>query len=153
MRYITVTVFVSLAMLYTLSFAAPITADLSIPTHTHYLPGHIQQDSVPDPGIREYINKLQSGMLKVIAKGLENSDLDPKKIEALKEKIKAMRIFASPFLNFIRQYSPDDILANNLADDSETFLSSLEKLIEEASVSHTDKENMAKLMRILEAAT
>ena len=152
MQYITV--FFSLAVLFTLSFAAPNIADLNIlPTHSHYPVGKIQQDPVPDPGIRDFINKLQSGMLKVIAKSLKNSDLDTKKIEALKQKLKGMRIFASPFLNFIRQYYPADILANGLADDSETFLSSLEKLIEEASVPLKDIESLAKLMRMLEAVT
>ena len=151
MRYFIV--FFSLAVLFTLSFEAPTTADLSIlHTHSHYL-GKIQQDPVPDPGIRDYINKLPSGMLNVIAKGLKNSDLDTKKIEAFKQKLKEMRKIASPFLNFIRQYYPDNILANGLADDSETFLSSLEKLIEEASVPRKDIESLAKLMRMLEAVT
>ena len=151
MQYITV--FFSLAVLFMLSFAAPNIADLNIlPIHSHNL-DKIQQDPVPDPGIRDFINKLQIGMLKVIAKVLKNSDLDTKKIEAFKQKLKEMRKIASPFLNFIRAYYPDDILANRLADDSETFLSSLEKLIEEASVPHKDIESLAKLMRMLEAVT
>lgn len=153
MRYITVFFLVATAVLYTHSLAAPITADLSILPHPHYQDGQIQQDSVPDPGFRKWFNEISSGVYKVIAKFVKNSD--PKKVEEFKEYIKGMRTFASPVENFVRQYYPNDIVANNIIDDIDKWLSSLDKLVEEYSVSRKDTESLAisELMRMLETVT
>ena len=159
MLYITVFFSVASAVLFTMhSFAAPITADLSIlpAAHSHYL-GQIQQDSVtvPDPGIGDYFGKISSGLLEFLAKVFKKSDRDPKKIKAVKEYIKEMRTFISPVVNFVRQYYPDDVVANNVLNVVENYLSSLDKLIEEPinNVSLKDKTTLAKLMRMLEAIT
>lgn len=150
MRYITVLFSLATAVLFAHSFAAPITSDLSILPHPSYQ-GQTQQDSVPvDPGFGDYFDKIYRGLLEVITKSIENSDRDPKKVELVRKYAKDMRTFVTPFANFVRQYYPHDIAANNIFTVSDNFLSSLEKLVEEPSVSRKDTANLAKLMRIIE---
>ena len=143
------TIAVATAVLFTQSHTAPITADFSIVPHPYYQ-GQVQQDSVPDPGIGDWFASIYSVFVKAIAKGLE--DKNPKKIERLKDYIKRMRAFVSPGVNFIRKYNPDDVATNNLLNAINTYLSSLDKLTEEPSVSQEDMESVAtsKLMRMLE---
>ena len=63
-----------------------------------------------------------------------------------------MRAFVSPGVNFIRKYNPDDVATNNLLNAINTYLSLLDKLTEEPSVSQEYMESVAtsKLMRMLE---
>ena len=147
MRYITVFFSVATTVLFTHSFAAPITADLSILPHPHHQDGQTQQDSIPDPGFGDWFNNIFNGFYKVIAKGLKTSD--PKKVEVVKNYIKRMRTLASPVENFVRQYYSNDIAANNIINSINKYLSSLDKLVEEYSVSHKDRKSLAKLIRML----
>ena len=146
---ITVICAVVTAVLFTQSHAAPFKEDLGILPHPHnYYQGQVQQDPVPDPGFGDWATKIGSSL---IAKSLE--DRDPKKIEVVKGYIKDMRTLASPATNFIRQFYPDDTVANNIMNALNTYLSSLDKLTEEPSVSHKDTKSLAKLMRTFEAIT
>ena len=139
---------VATAVLFTQSHTAPITADFSILPHPYYH-GQIQQDSVPDPGIGDWFTNIYSGIVKVIAKGL--ADKNPKKVEILKDYIKRMRDLVSPGANFIQKYYPDDIAAHNILNAINTYLSSLEELVKEPSMSHEEMESLAKLMKMLKA--
>ena len=139
---------VATAVLFTQSHTAPITADFSILPYPYYQ-GQIQQDSVPDPGIGDWFTNIYNGIVKVIAKGLE--DKNPKKIEILKDYIKRMRDFVSPGVNFIQKYYPDDIAAHNILNAINTYLSSLEELVKEPSTSHEEMESLAKLVKMLKA--
>ena len=132
------------AVLFTHSHAALIAADVSILPHPNYQ-GQVQQDPVPNPGIGDWFANIYNVIFKVIAKALEH-DRDPKKIEALKDYniIEQMRNILSPGANFIRQYNTDDVVANNLLNAMNNYLSSLEKLVKEPSMlSREAMENMA----------
>ena len=123
---------VATAVLFThYSHATPIITDVNILPHPYYQ-GQIQQDPVSDPGIGDWFASIFNIYVKVIAKILE--DRDPKKIEALKGCIKGMRNFVSPGINFIRQYYPDDVAANNILKAINTYLSSLDELVKGPSV-------------------
>ena len=139
---------VATAVLFTQSHTALITADFSILPYPYYQ-GQIQQNSVPDPGIGDWFTNIYNGIVKAIAKGLE--DKNPKKIEILKDYIKRMRDFVSPGVNFIQKYYPDDIAAHNILNAINTYLSSLEELVKEPSMSHEEMESLAKLVKMLKA--
>lgn len=57
----------------------------------------------------------------------------------------------TPIANFIQQFYPNDIAASNVMKAINSFLASLEKMVEEPSMSQEDMESLAKLMRMLEA--
>ena len=145
---ITVIFAVTTTASFTSSNAAAITGDF------HLLPypfdqGQIQQDPVPDPGIGDWFTNLFNGFSKFVANGLK--DRDPKKIEGLKDYIKRMRTMVDPGIGFIRKYYSDDIAANNVINAADTFLSTLDKLVEGPSTSDKEKESLAKLMKVLAA--
>ena len=142
------TIAVATAVMFTQSHTAPIAADLGILPLPYYQ-GQVQQDSVPDPGFGDWFTNIYNGIVKVIAKALE--DRNPKKIEILKDYIKRMRAFVSPSAKFIQKYYPDDIAAHNILNAINTYLSSLEELVKDPSMSHEDMESLAKLMKMLKA--
>lgn len=134
------------AVLFTQSHAAPIRADLGTllrPYYYMYDQGKVQQDPVPDPGFGDWFTKISNGFLKLMARRLE--DRDPKKIEVVKDFIKQMRIIASPATEFIQKYYPDDIVANNIMNAVNTYLSSLEKLNEEPAGVSKDIRNLMRM--------
>ena len=141
---------VAIAMLFTQSHAAPITADLGILPHPYYQGQVQQQDPVPDPGFGVWFTEISDGFLELMAKGLK--DRDPKKIKAVKDYIKQMRILTSPVTDFILKYYPEDTAANNIMNVINTYLSSLDKLTEDPSVSK-DIKSLAKLMKMFNAVS
>lgn len=141
---------VTTAMLFLQLHAAPIAAHLGT-LQLPYYQGHVQQDSVPDPGFGEYFTKISNNLIELIAYILKlHGDLEPEKAKELKDYVQGLRNFASPGFNFVRKYFPDDTVANNIMNVVNTHLSSLEKLIEEYSVSHKYVKSLAKLMKMLE---
>jgi hypothetical protein len=148
----TVVIFAA-AVLFTPSSAAPTAADLHTLPHVSFNPaGQIQQDSVPDPGIGDYFTGNFDGFTKIIGKILKNRD--PEKIEEVRKFIKRMRTFVTPGTNFIQLFYPNDIAANNVMKAINTFLASLEKMVDQPTriaMSQEDVESLAKLMRTLEA--
>ena len=137
------------AVLFTPSSAAPTAGDFHILPYIPFNPGQIQQDSVPDPGIGDWFTSIFNGLMKTIASNLKNGD--PKKIEEVKKYIKKTRSFVTPIANFIQQFYPNDVAASNVMKAINSFLTSLEKMVEEPSMSQKDVESLAKLMRMLEA--
>ena len=142
------------AVLLTPSSAAPTAADLHILPYFPFNPaGEIQQDSVPDPGIGDWFTSIFNGLTKTIAKSLQNQD--PEKIEEVRKYIKKVRTFVTPIANFIQQFYPNDVAASNVMKAINSFLASLEKMVEQPTVamSQTDVESLAKLMKMLETVT
>ena len=142
------------AVLLTPSSAAPTAADLHILPYFPFNPaGEIQQDSVPDPGIGDWFTSIFNGLTKTIAKSLQNQD--PEKIEEVRKYIKKVRTFVTPIANFIQQFYPNDVAASNIMKAINSFLASLEKMVEQPTVamSQTDVESLAKLMKMLETVT
>ena len=147
---IAVIIAVAAAVLFIPSTAAPLSRDLTILPYPYYA-GQIQQDSVPDPGIGDWFTNIYNGISKIIAKGLK--DRNPKKIEAVKDYIKRMRALVAPAASFIRQYYPDDVAAHNILNAINTYLSSLDRLVEGPSTSDKDIKSLAKLIKMLEVVT
>ena len=142
------------AVLFMPSSAAPTAADLRILPYLPFNPaGQIQQDSVPDPGIGDWFTSIFDGVTKVIAKNLQNRD--PEKIEGIRKYIKKMKTFVTPGANFIQQFYPNDIAANNVMKAINSFLASLEKMVEQPTIamSQKDVESLAKLMKMLKTVT
>ena len=144
------------AVLFTPSSAAPTAADLHTLPYIPFNPaGEIQQDSVPDPaaGIGDWFTSIFDGLTKIIAKNLQ--DQDPKKIEEVRKYIKKVRTFVTPVANFIQLFYPNDVAASNVMKAINSFLASLEKMVEQPTVamSQKDVESLAKLMKMLETVT
>ena len=61
----------------------------------------------------------------------------------------------TPIANFIQQFYPNDVAASNVMKAINSFLASLEKMVEQPTVamSQTDVESLAKLMKMLETVT
>ena len=135
------------AVLLTPSSAAPTTADLrTLP----YYGGEIQQDSVPDPGIGDWFTSIFDGLTKIIAKNLQ--DQDPEKIVEVRKYIKKMRTFVTPVANFIQLFYPNDVAASNVIKAINSFLASLEKMVEQPTIAMSQND-VAKLMKMLEIVT
>ena len=142
------------AVLFTPSSAAPTAADLHTLPYIPFNPaGEIQQDSVPDPGIGDWFTSILNGLTKIIAKNLQ--DQDPEKIEEVRKYIKKMRTFVTPVANFIQLFYPNDVTATNVIKAINSFLASLEKMVEQPTIamSQKDVESLAKLMKMLETVT
>ena len=139
------------AVLLTPSSAAPTAADLHTLPYIPFNPaGEIQQDSVPDPGIGDWFTSIFDGLTKIIAKNLQ--DQDPKKIEEVRKYIKKVRTFVTPVANYIQLFYPNDVAASNVIKAINSFLASLEKMVEQPTIamSQKDVESLAKLMNMLE---
>lgn len=138
------------AVLLTPSSAAPTSANFHI---LPYYAGEIQQDSVPDPGIGDWFTSIFDGFTKAIRKTLQ--DKDPEKIEAVRKYIKGKRTLVTPVANFIQKFYPNDIAASNVMKAIDSFLASLEKMVEQPTIamSQKDVESLAKLMKMLETVT
>ena len=139
------------AVLLTPSSAAPTAADLHTLPYIPFNPaGEIQQDSVPDPGIGDWFTSIFDGLTKIIAKNLQ--DQDPKKIEEVRKYIKKVRTFVTPVANYIQLFYPNDVAASNVIKAINSFLASLEKMVEQPTIaiSQKDMESLAKLMKMLE---
>ena len=109
----------------------------------------IEDDPAPDPGIANWFTDIFNRLTKSIASKL--ADKDPKKFEEIREYIKKQKAFIDPVASFIKQYYPNDVAANNVIGAINTFLSSLEKMVDEQPASHQDfVQNMAFLMHMLE---
>jgi hypothetical protein len=135
--------------------AAPTAADLHTLPYVPFNPaGQIQQDSVPDPGIGDWFTSIFDGFTKIIQKGLKNQD--PEKIEEVRKYVKRTRSFVTPVANFIQQFYPNDVAAGNVINAINSFLASLEKMVDQPTriaMSQNDVESLAKVMRMLEAVT
>ena len=144
----------TVATLFTTSNTAPSAGlgDIRIlPYNTFNPAGQIQQDSVPDPGIGDWFTSIFEGLTKTIGSNLKNAD--PKKIEEVRKYIKRTRSFVTPIANFIQQFYPNDVAASNVMKAIDSYLTSLEKMVEQPSisVSQEDVESLARLMEMLEA--
>lgn len=149
---VAVIIAVATTVLFTASNAAPIIGDVRILPYQGsfnprpFNPVYYQQDTVPDPGIGDWFTNIFNGLRDQIAKNLKNQD--PKKVEEVKNYIKRMRSIVTPISTFIGQFYSNDIAAGNVIKAINDFLSSLEKLVEEPSLSQKDMES---LMRMVEA--
>ena len=142
------------AVLLTPSSAAPTAANFHILPYIPFNPaGEIQQDSVPDPGIGDWFTSIFDGFTKAIGKTLQ--DKEPEKIEAVRKYIKGKRTLVTPVANFIQKFYPNDIAASNVMKAIDSFLASLEKMVEQPTIamSQNDVESLAKLMKMLEIVT
>lgn len=143
------------AVLFTASSAAPIVGDVRIlPYPGSFNPGpfnpvYYQQDSVPDPGIGDWFTNIFNSLRDQTANNLKNRD--PKMIEEVKNYIKKMRSIVTPVSTFIGQFYSNDVAASNIIKAINGFLSSLEKLVEEPSVSQKDLESLMKMLESLKS--
>ena len=149
---VTTTLVVATAVLFAPSSAVPIPRESYILSNVFSNPVQNQQDSVPDPGIGDWFTTVFNTLTNKIAKNLK--DGDPKKIEAVRSYVKNVRSFIAPISTFVKQFYSDDVAAGNIMKAINSFLSSLDKLVEEPSASDkVDLESLAKVMRMLQEAT
>ena len=145
---ISVTIAVVTTTCFTITTAAP---SARVNTLSNSLPwnARVEDDPAADPGITDWFNGIFSQLLKTIASKL--ADKDPKKFEEIKKYIKNTKSFVDPVSSFIKQYYPNDVAANNVIGAINSFLSSLEKMVDGEAADHqTFVQNMAFLMQMLE---
>lgn len=131
------------------------TPSTAAPTISHALRGLIQENSPPDSSIGNWFTNTFNLIAEKISKGL--ADKDPEKIEKVREYVKKYRHIIEPVASFIEKNYPNDKTASNIIGAINTFLSTLDNIVDGSVASQQtfdrDMQNMAKLMMILEAAT
>lgn len=145
------TIALTTAICFTAAFSFPIakitaySTDASIASDYDY--------SVPDPGIADWFSLVLNQLSGSFSKYL--SDGDPKKIEQLKNYLTQMRDIGDPILSLVKNNYPEDKIAQNIVRSIETYLSAVEKLVNEtkhkATEANTKHLPMARLVKILEA--
>ena len=135
---------------FTTAFAAP-TASKSSLISPRSWNAMIEDESPTDPGIVDWFTKKYASLLEQISKSI--ADKDPKKIEAVRDYIKKAKTTVGPITSFIKQYYANDKLANSIIDAVNTFLTSLEKVVDGAdAANHQDfMQNLTYLMEMLDS--
>ena len=145
---VTTILVVATAVLFVPSSSVPITRVSHTLSNVFSNPVQNQQDSVPDPGIGDWFTTIFNTLTNVIARNLK--DGNPKKIEAVRSYVKRIRSSVAPISIFVKQFYSDDVAAGNILKAVNSFLSSLDKLVEEPSAPNkVDMESLAKVMKML----
>lgn len=139
-------IFTALAACFTTPNAAPAG---KVNTLSNTFTALTEGDSVQDPGIADWFTKRFNDLLKVFSDLV--ADGNPEHVEKVRNYIQKYRAIVGPIATFIKQYYPNDVVANNIMSAINTYLSQLDQKVNGNTADHQAYvQNLAYLMRELE---